>query len=158
MVHITVQSVQLSHSVVSSSLRHGLQSARLSCPSPTPGACSNACPLSQWCHPTISSSVVPFSSCLQSFQHPGLFQWVISSHQVAKVLVFQLQHQSFQRIFRVDFLQDGLIWAPCCPGVSQESSSAPQFESNNSWAFSPHAAFFMVQLSHPYMTARKTIA
>ena len=58
---------QFSHSVVSNSLRfHGLQHARLPCPSPTPGACSNSCLLSQWCHPTISSSVVPFS-CLQSF-------------------------------------------------------------------------------------------
>ena len=57
-----------SHSVVADSLQpHGLQHARLPCPLPTPGACSNACPLSQWCHPTISSSVVPFSSCPQSF-------------------------------------------------------------------------------------------
>ena len=46
---------------------HGLQHVRLSCPSPSPGACSNSCPLSQWCHPIISSSLVPFSSCLQSF-------------------------------------------------------------------------------------------
>ena len=61
-------SVQFSCSVVSNSLwPHGLQHARLPCPSTTPGACSNLCPLSQWCHPTISSSVVPFSSCLQSF-------------------------------------------------------------------------------------------
>ena len=60
--------------------------------------------LGRWCHPTISSSVVPFSSCLQSFQHQGLFKWVSSSHQVAKVLEFQLQHQSFQWMFRTDFL------------------------------------------------------
>ena len=61
-------SVQFSHSVVSGSLwPHELQHARPPCPSPTPGACSNSCPLSLWCHPTISSSVVPFSSCLQSF-------------------------------------------------------------------------------------------
>ena len=53
---------------------HGLQHARLSCPSPTPGIYSNSCPLSQWCHPTISSSVVPFSSCLQSFPASGSFQ------------------------------------------------------------------------------------
>ena len=52
---------------------HGLQHTRLSCPSPTPGTCSNACPLSQWCHPTISSSVSPFSSCLQSFLASGSF-------------------------------------------------------------------------------------
>ena len=52
---------------------HGLQHARPPCPSPTPGACSNSCPLSQWCHPTISSSVVPFSFCLQSFPASGSF-------------------------------------------------------------------------------------
>ena len=52
---------------------HGLQHARLSCPSPTPGACSNSCPLSRWCHPTISSSVAPFSSCPQSFSASGSF-------------------------------------------------------------------------------------
>ena len=64
-----------SNSVVSDSLLpHGLQHARLPCPSPTPGACSNSCPLSEWCHPTISSSVVPFSSCLQYFPASGSFQ------------------------------------------------------------------------------------
>ena len=67
-------SVQLSHSVVSNSLQsHGLQHARLPCPSPTPKACSNSCPSSRWCHPTIWSSVVPFSSCLQSFPASGSF-------------------------------------------------------------------------------------
>ena len=79
--------VQFSHSVVSKSLQpHGLQHARLPCPSPTPGAYSNSCPLSQWCHPTISYSVIPFSSFLQSFPASGSFQGVSSSHQVAKVL------------------------------------------------------------------------
>ena len=63
-----LSSVQFSRSVMSDSLRpHGLQHARLPCPSPTPGAYSNSCPLSWWCHPTVSSSVIPFSSCLQSF-------------------------------------------------------------------------------------------
>ena len=96
---------QFSHSVVSNYLQpHGLQHARLPCPSPAPGACSNSYPLSRWCHPTISSSVIPFSSCLHLSQHQGLFQWVSSFHQVAKVLEFQLQHQSFQWIFRTDFL------------------------------------------------------
>ena len=62
------------HSVVSDSLwPQDLQHARLPCPSPTPGACSNPCPSSQWCHPTISSSVVPFSFCLQSFPASGSF-------------------------------------------------------------------------------------
>ena len=63
-----------SHSVVSESLwPHGPQHARLPCPPPYPGVCSNSCPLSQWCHPTISSSFVPFSSCLQSLPASGSF-------------------------------------------------------------------------------------
>ena len=63
-----------SRSVMSDSLwPHGLQHTRPPCPSPSPGACSNSCPLSQWCHPTILSSVVPFSSCLQSFSATGFF-------------------------------------------------------------------------------------
>ena len=74
-----------SHSVVSDSLRtHGLQHDRLPCPSSSPGSCSNSCPLSQWCHPIISSSVVPFSSCLQSFPESGSFpmsQFFASSGQ-----------------------------------------------------------------------------
>ena len=70
----SVSSVQFSHTVVSDSLQpHGLQHTRLPCPSPTPGACSNSCPSSWWCHPTISSSVIPFSSCLQSFSASGSF-------------------------------------------------------------------------------------
>jgi len=69
------QSIQFSCSVLSNSLLpHGLQHARLSCPSPTPGACSNSRPLSCWCHPTISSSTIPFSSCLQSVTSSGSFQ------------------------------------------------------------------------------------
>ena len=68
------QSVQFSHSVVSNSLRpRGLQHARPPCPSPTPGACSDSGPLSWWCHPTISSSVIPIFSCLQSFPTSGSF-------------------------------------------------------------------------------------
>jgi len=154
-------SVQFSHSVMSNSLwSHGLQHARLPCPSPTPGACSNSYPLSWWCHQTISSSVIPFS-CLQSFPalgsfpmsqlftsgslsgftftfhfhalekematHSSVLAWRIpgtgkpgglpsmGSHRVeynwsnlaaaaAKVLELQLQPQSFQWIFRTDFL------------------------------------------------------
>ena len=67
-------SVQFSCSIVAESLQpHGLQHTRLPCPSPTPGTYSNSCPLSSWCHPTITSSVVPFSSCLQSFPAVGSF-------------------------------------------------------------------------------------
>ena len=73
--HITVRTVQFSHSVVSDSLRpHRLQHARPPCLPPTPSACSNSCPLSRWCHPTILSSVIPFSSHPQSFQASGSFQ------------------------------------------------------------------------------------
>ena len=70
-----ISSVQFSRSVMSDSLQpHGLQHTRPPCPSPTPRVYSNSCPLSQWCHPSISSSVVPFSSCLQSFPASGSFQ------------------------------------------------------------------------------------
>ena len=80
---------------------HELQHGRFLCPSLSPGVCSNSCLLSPWCHPTISSSVAPFSYP-QCSHHQGLFKSVSSSHQVAKVL--ELQDQSFQWIFRVDFL------------------------------------------------------
>ena len=74
--------VQFNHLVISdSSGPHGLQHTRLPCPSPISGAYSDSCPLSQWCHPTISFFVIPFSSCHQSFQYQGLFQWASSSHK-----------------------------------------------------------------------------
>ena len=68
------------------------------------GAYSNSCPLSRWCHPTISPSVVPSPPTFNLSQHQGLFEWVSSSYQVAKILEFQLQHQSFQWTPRTDFL------------------------------------------------------
>ena len=102
---LSFSSAQFSCSLVSDSLQpHGLQHSRPPCPSPTPRVYSNSCSLSPWCHPTISSSVIPFSSCLQSSQHQGLFKWVSSSHQVAKVLESRVQHQSFQWLFRANFL------------------------------------------------------
>ena len=80
---------------VSKSLRNrGLQHPRLHYPSLSPEVCSNSCPLSQWCNPIISHSFTPFSLFPQSFQHQGLFQWVSSLQQVAKVLKLQLHHQS----------------------------------------------------------------
>jgi len=91
--------------VLSDSLRpYGWQHSRLPCPSPSPRACSNSCPLSRWCCPTVSFSDVPFSSCFQWFPAQGLFQWIGFLYQVAKVLELQLQHQSFQWILRIDFL------------------------------------------------------
>ena len=121
-----------SRSVVSDSLwPHGLQHARLPCPSLFPRLCSNSHPLSRWYHPTISSPSPPaFNLCWH------LFQWVSSSHQVAKVLELQLQHQSFQWTFRVDFLEDWLVWSPCSPRNSWESSPTPQLKGINSLALS----------------------
>ena len=126
-------SVQFSRSAVSDSLRpHESQHARPPCSSPSPGVHSDSRPSSQWCHAAIPSSVVPFSSCSNPSQHQGLFQWVNSSHEVAKVLEFQLQHHSFQRNPRVDLLQNWLVGSPCSPRDSQEFSPTPQFKSINS--------------------------
>ena len=100
-----------------------------------------------------SHSLLPTSPPAPNLsQHQGLLQWAGSLHQVAKVL--ELQHQSFQWIFRVDFLSDSLIWSPCCPRDSQESSPEPQFKASILWC----SAFFMVQLSHPYMTTGEMIS
>ena len=100
-------------SVMSDSLRpHGLQHTRLPCPSPSPRACSNSC---------VGDAIQP--SC------PGSSKWMSSSHQVAKLLDLQCRHQSFQWIFRIDFL---LVWSPCSPEDCQESSPTPQFKSINS--------------------------
>ena len=82
---------------------HALPHARLPCPSPTPEPYANSCPLNRWCHLTISFSVISFSFAFNLSQHHGLFQWISTSHQVAKVLGFQ--HQFFQWIFRIDFLK-----------------------------------------------------
>ena len=83
-------SVQFSRSVMSDSATPWMAAHRLPYPPSTPRACSNLCPSSRWCHPTISSSVIPSSSAFNLSQHQGLFQWVSYSHQVAKVLEFQL--------------------------------------------------------------------
>ena len=110
----------------------GLQHTRIPGSSVSQRVCSNTCPLSWWCHPTISSSVTPSLPALSLSQHQSFFQWVGLSHQVAKVLELQLQCRSFQWMFRVDFLSDWLVWSPCYPRNSQESSPAPQFKSINS--------------------------
>ena len=102
--------VQFSRSVLSDSLRpHESQHARPPCPSQTPGVYSNSCPSSRWCHPPISSSVVPFPS-----QHQGLFQWVSSSHEVAKVLEF-LNFSVSPWTLTTYLLQDGLVGSPFSP-------------------------------------------
>ena len=100
-MNLITGSVQVSRSVMSDSLQpHGLQHARLPSPSPTPRAYSNSCPLSQWCHPTISSSVIPFSSCPQSFPASGSFltsQFFTSGGQTIRVsaLVFPMNIQDW---------------------------------------------------------------
>ena len=128
----TQLSVQFSHSIVSNSLRpHGLQHTRLPCSSPTPGACSNSCPSSQFCHPTISSSVVPFSSCLQSFPASGSFprsQFSSGGQSVgvsasASVLLINIQ----------DWFPLGWTgWISLQSKGLSESSPTPQFKSINS--------------------------
>ena len=93
----------------------------------------------------------PSPPTLNPYQHQGLFKWVSSSHEVAKVLEFQLQHQSFQWTPRTDLLQDGLVGSPCSPRDSQESSPTPQFKSINSSAliflYSPTLTSVHVQRS-----------
>ena len=147
-------SVQFSHSVMSNSLwPHGLQYDRPPCPSPTPRVYSNSCPLSQWCHPTISCSVIPFSSHLQFFQHKDLFKWVSSLHQVAKVLEFQLQHQSFQWKFRTDSFRIDWLDLLAVQGTLKSLLQHHSSKASILWC----SAFFMVQHSHPYMTTGKAI-
>ena len=85
-----------------SSWPHELQHTRLPCPSPSPGICPSSRLFNRWCHPTISSSVTPFSFCPQAFPASDSFLMSHLSHQEAKVLEFQLQHQSFQR-YRQDY-------------------------------------------------------
>ena len=130
-------SVQFSCSVVSDSLwPRGLQQARPPCPSPTPRVYSSSCPLSRWCHPTVSSSVVPFSSCPQSFPASGSFpvsQLFTSGGQTIEV--------SASALFLPMNIQDWfplrlLVGSPCSPRDSQESSPTPQFKSINSLVLS----------------------
>ena len=113
-------SVQLSHSVMSDSLRlHRLQHTRFPCPSPTPGAYSNSHPLSRWCHPTISSSVGPFSSCLQSFPASGSFpmSWFFTSggqsigvsYRVPRRFLVDAQCMLTEAIDGVEFLKQSRI-------------------------------------------------
>ena len=131
---------------------HGVQHARPPCPSPNPRVYSNSYPLSQWCHPTISFSIVP-SPIFNLSEYKGLFKWVSSSHQVAKVLEFQLQHQSFQWVFRTDSFR--MEWLDVF-AVQGTFKSLLQHHSSKI-SILRHSAFFIVQLLHPYMTTGKTI-
>ena len=150
------QSIQFRLSVVSNSLQpHGLQHARLPCPSPTPEACSNSCPLSLWYHPIISPSVIPFSSRLQSFPSSRSFPmsqffpsggqsiWASAS---ASVLPMNIQ----------DWLALGLTgW------ISLQAKGLSRIFSNTTiqkQRFFGAQLFLIVQFSHPYVTTGKIIA
>ena len=147
---------QFSGSVMSDSLwPQRLQHARLPCPSPTPGAYSNACPLSRWCHPAISSSVVPFSSHLQSLPASGSFQMSqyfapggqsIGVSASALVLPNENSRLTSFRMDRLDLL-----------AVQRTLKSLLQHHSSKA-SILQHSAFVTVQLSHPYMTTGETKA
>ena len=100
----SVQFSSLAHSWSNSLWPHESQHGRSPCPSRTPGVYPNSCPLSRWCYPAISSSVVPFSSCPLSLPASESLPMTHSSHEVAKVLEFQLHHHSFQTTPRTDLL------------------------------------------------------
>ena len=139
---------------MSDSLRpHGLQHTRPPCPSPNSGAYSNSCPSSWWCHPTISSSVVPFSSCLQSFLASGSFpmsQFFASGGQSIVVSASALPMNYSELIsFRMDWLDLLAVQGTLKSLLQHHSSKASILR---------HSAFFTAQLSYPYMTTGKTIA
>ena len=134
---------------------HGLQYTSLPCPSPTPGASSNSCPLSRWCHPTISSSVVPFSSCLQSFPASGSFQvsqFFASGGQSIRVSastsVLPVSTQDWSPLGWTGwiFLQS--------KGLSKSLLQHHSSKASILW----RSAFFIVQLSHPYMTSPRSFS
>ena len=149
-------SVQFSLSVVSDSLwPHELQHARPPCQSPNPWVYTNTCPLSQWCHPTISSSVVPFSSCPQSFPASGSFQMsqlFTSGGQSTWSFSFSIgssnEHLGLIS-FRMDWL-DLLAVQGILKSLLQHHSSKASTRQCS--------ASFIIQLSHPYMPTGKTIA
>ena len=126
---------------------------RLPCPSPSPWACSNSCQLRQWCHPTIHPLLSPSPPAFNLSQHQGLFQWVGSSLQVAKYWSFSFSispsnEYSWLISFRMDWL-DLLAVQVTLKSLLQHHSS----KASILW----HSAFFMVQISHLYMTTKKTI-
>ena len=147
---------QFSCSVVSDSLQlHRLQHAKLPCPLPTSRAYSDSSPSSRWCHPTISSSVIPFFSCLQSFPASGSFlmnQFFTSGGQSIGSFSFSIspsKEHSGLLSFRMDWL-DLLAVQGTLKSLLQHHSS----KASIIW----HSAFFIAQLSHPYTTTGKTIA
>ena len=134
---------------------HGLQHARPACPSPTPRAYSNACPLSWWCYPTILYYVIPFSFCLQSFHSIRVFsnesalpiRW--PKYWSFSFIISPSNEYSGLISFRMDWLDLLAVQGTLKSLLQHHSSKASILQ---------HSAFFMVQLSHPYMTTGKTIA
>ena len=145
--------VQFNRSVMSNSLQlHGLQHSRPPCPSPTPRACSNSCPLSQWWHLTTSSSVIPFSSCPQSFPASGSFLESILRIRWTKYWSFTFSispsnEYSGLIYFRMDLLDLLAVQGTLKSLLQHHSSEAPILQCS---------AFFIVQLSHPHITTGKT--
>ena len=131
----------------------GLQHPRLPCPSPTPRACSSSCPLSRWCHPTISSSALLFSSCLQSFPASGSFpmsQFFTSGGQSIGVSALaSVLPMNIQDWFPLEWIGWISLQSKGLKSLLQHHSS----KASILWC----SAFFIVQLSHPYMTTGKTI-
>ena len=128
--------------------RHGLRNASLPCPSPAPRACSNSCPLSQWCHPTISSSAVPFSSCLLNLsQHQGLSQWVSGIRWSFSFSISPSNDYSGLISFRRDWL-DLLAVLGTVKSLLQHHSS----KASILW----RSAILMVPTSHPCILLERT--
>ena len=129
-----------------------IQHTRLPYPSLSPGVCSNACPLSRWYYLNISSSATSFSFCLQSFPASVSFPMSHFLYQVVKVLELQLQHQSFQWIFR-------LIWIGLFDLLAVQGTLKSLIHHHSSKAaILQCSAFLIAQLSHPYITIGKAIA
>ena len=153
--HLILSSVQFSHSVVYDYLgSHGLQHARPPCPSPTPGVYPNSYPSSRWCHPTISSSVIPFS-CLQSLPAPGSFQMSQLFESGGQSIGVSASTSVLPMTIKHWFL---LGWTGWISLQSKGLSRVLLQHQSSKVSILQHSAFFMVQLSHPYMTTGKTIA
>ena len=150
-----ISSVQFSCSVVSNSLwPHESQHARPPCPSPTPGVHPDSRPSSQWWHPAISSSAVPSPPAPKPSPYQSLFQWFNSSHEVSKVLEFQLLHHFFQSNPRLISFRMGWLDLLAVQGTFKSLLQ----HHNSKASILQCSGFFAVQLSHPYMTTGKNIA
>ena len=145
--------------------RHGLQHTRLPCPSPTLRACSNSCPLSQWCHPTISSSVIPFSSHLQSSPASGSFpmrQFFASGGQSigvsASTSVLPINIQDWFPLGWTGWISLQIQLQGEVGSAEEKTVKSLLQHHSSKTLILQHSAFFIVQLSHPYMTTGRTIA